>query len=209
MTKTNVTELVFILDRSGSMSGLETDTIGGFNSMLKEQKKEKNEVLVTTILFDDKYDILHDQQKIKEVKPITDKEYYPRGSTALLDAVGKTINRIGRTNNKVLFVITTDGMENSSHEYDYAKIKKMITDKQKKEKWEFLFLGANIDAVEVASFIGIDRKRAQNYHADAKGVSKNYETLSKAICSFAQNEELNEDWNKEIQEDYEQRTKSN
>lgn len=209
MKKANITELVFILDRSGSMSGLERDTIGGFNSMLEEQKKGKKEVLVTTVLFDDKYDILYDSKNIKEVNAITDKEYYPRGSTALLDAVGKTINKIGQTKNKVLIVITTDGMENSSREYNYTKIKEMIINKQKKEKWEFIFLGANIDAVEVASFIGIDSSRAQRYHADAKGVSKNYETLSKAICSFTQNEELSEGWNDDIKKDYEQREKGN
>ena len=202
----NITELVFILDRSGSMSGLEADTIGGFNAMIKEQKKGKNEVLVTTVLFDDKYEILNQREPIRVVKPVTDKEYFPRGSTALLDAVGKTINNLGNTKNKVLFVITTDGMENSSCEYNYAAIKKLITTKQKQNKWEFIFLGANIDAVETASFMGIGQDRAQNYRADSKGVSKNYEALSKAIINFSEKETLSDDWNAAIKEDFTSRS---
>ena len=153
--KNKLSELVFILDRSGSMSGLEKDTIGGFNSMLEKQKKEEGEAIITTVLFDNKYELLHDRINIKGISPITEKEYYVRGTTALLDAVGRTIEKIENAHkhtleaerpSKVLFVITTDGMENSSTRYNYEKIKRMIEDKKKEFGWEFIFLGANIDA---------------------------------------------------------------
>jgi uncharacterized protein YegL len=197
--KTNLTELVFILDRSGSMGGLESDTIGGFNAMLTKQQAEPGECRITTVLFDGEYEILHDRIDLKAVSPITDKEYFVRGNTALLDAVGKTINTLqgtGKIGNaqkvskpeyradKVLFIITTDGMENASHEYTYAKVKSQIERQKTKYGWEFIFLGANIDAAEVADNFGIDRRRAQNFHNDSEGVELNYRVVSETVAQF-------------------------
>ena len=214
----NLTELVFILDRSGSMGGLESDTIGGFNAMLAKQQAEPGEALVTTVLFDDKYEVLHDRHDIKAISPITDKQYFVRGSTALLDAVGKTIHKIANAQkqakleyraDKVLFVITTDGMENASRKYDYDQIKSMVEHEKEKYHWEFIFLGANIDAVDVADRFGIASNRAQNFHNDSEGVQLNYCALSKAVASLrkapAASAKLPEDWNKDIEEDYQQR----
>lgn len=167
--KNKKTELVFILDRSGSMTGLETDTIGGFNAMIKKQQKEEGEAVITTVLFDDQYELLHDRIALEGVRPLTKKEYYVRGYTALYDAVGKTILKINSVQKntkeearaeKVLFVIITDGYENASREFTIQMVKKLI-EEQKKEGWEFIFLGANIDAVETAGSLGIDEKRAQ------------------------------------------------
>jgi len=212
--KANLTELVFILDRSGSMSGLENDTIGGFNSMLAKQQAEPGECRMTTILFDNQYETLHDRIDIKAVSPITDKEYFVRGSTALLDAVGRTINKIGGVQKntakdyraeKVLFVITTDGLENASCEFDYDKIKSMIEHQKSRYGWEFIFLGANIDAVEVANRFGVDRSRAQNFHNDSEGIALNYEVLSKTVAYYreaAPGASLDENWCNEIQADY-------
>lgn len=172
----NLTELVFILDRSGSMQGLETDTIGGFNSMLEKQKKEPGEAFVSTVLFDDRVEVLHDRVKADRVRPITGVEYYVRGCTALLDAVGGAIHHIGNIHKyarpedvpaHTLFVITTDGMENASHRYSARKVREMIRRQKEKYGWEFLFLGANIDAVETAGHLGIDADRAVNYHCDS------------------------------------------
>ena len=177
---TNMTELVFILDRSGSMGGMEGDTIGGFNAMLTKQQAEPGECRITTVLFDNQYEILHDRIDIKAVSPITDKEYFVRGNTALLDAVGRTINKIGGAQKntaedyraeKVLFVITTDGLENASREFNYDKVKSMIEHQKSKYGWEFIFLGANIDAVEVANRFGVTRNRAQNFHNDSEGIT--------------------------------------
>ena len=185
----NMTELVFILDRSGSMSGLEDDTIGGFNGMLKKQKEENENINVTTVLFDDRIDIIHDRFPIAIVQPLTDKDYYVRGCTALLDAVGETVRKIENVEehlpeshkaSKVIFVITTDGHENSSRKYNYTQIKKMIEAK-KETGWEFLFLGANIDAVGEAEKLGISRNRAVTYENDKKGVSLNYEVVGSAV----------------------------
>lgn len=207
-------ELVFILDRSGSMSGLETDTIGGYNSMLKKQKNStKGEVYVTTVLFDDKYELLYNDIPISRVKTLTDKEYYVRGGTALLDAVGKTISELKNSRNmlaknkragKVLFIIITDGLENSSKEYTYTKIKQLI-EAQKKEKWEFLFLGANIDAIGVAEELGISPERAVKYKSDSIGTQKNYKVLDKVIQEYRLNDEINDSWKKEIEEDVKNR----
>ena len=167
--KTNLTELVFILDRSGSMQGLEKDTIGGFNAMLEKQKKEPGEALVSTVLFDDRIEVLHDRVKLGEVRPITEKEYCVRGCTALLDAVGGAIRHIGNIHKyarpedvpeRTLFVITTDGMENASRRYTADKVRRMIEHEKEKYGWEFLFLGANIDAVETAGSLGIAPDRA-------------------------------------------------
>ena len=217
-----LTEIVFILDRSGSMSGLEKDTIGGYNSMIEKQKKEEGDAIVSTILFDDKVEVLHDRKDLTDVKPITDKEYYVRGCTALLDAVGSTIHRIGKLNKelpeedrpeKTLFIITTDGMENASKEYSYDKVKKMVEKKKEKNHWEFIFLGANIDAVEVAGRFGVAANRAVRYECDAVGTALNFKVMSKmmskarACKSAAMMEEAFDDADilSEIKEDYENR----
>lgn len=212
--KKGLIELVFILDRSGSMSGLEDDTIGGYNDLLEKQKKEDREAVVTTVLFDDKYELLHDRINLNGVAPITDREYFVRGCTALLDAVGKTISKIGNVQKnttdseraeKVLFVITTDGMENASREYSYEKIKEMIERQKTRYSWEFIFLGANIDAVQTAARFGIDEDRAANYHADREGTQLNYKVVSEAVSSFRSNKPITEDWKKQIDEDFKTR----
>ena len=215
----NLTELVFILDRSGSMGGLESDTIGGFNSMLVKQQAEPGECRITTVLFDDKFEVLHDRIDIKAVSKITEKEYFVRGSTALLDAVGKTIQKIGSVQKntaneyragKVLFIITTDGLENSSREFSYEKIKSMIGRQKSKYGWEFIFLGANIDAVDVANRFGVAKNRAQNYHNDSKGIELNYSVLSQTVTRFRAAEEgtpLPDTWSAEIDADYKKRGK--
>lgn len=212
--KTNLTELVFILDRSGSMSGLESDTIGGFNSMLKKQQAEPGECRITTVLFDHYCEILHDRIDIKATSPITEKEYFVRGNTALLDAIGSTINKISsvRKNtakkyraDKVLFVITTDGMENASREYGYDKIKAMIEHQKTKYSWEFLFLGANIDAVAVAHQFGVDKSRAQSFHNDSEGIALNYKVLSQTVAMFReapQGAGLDDAWSESIEADF-------
>ena len=179
--KNNRTELVFILDRSGSMGELETDTIGGFNAMLKKQQAVEGDCQVTTVLFDDEYELLHNQMDIHEVKPMTDKEYYVRGCTALYDAVGRTIHTVAaeqRPDDKVLFVIITDGYEIASTEYTGSQIKAVIEKMKTERNWQFVFLGANIDAAEVAEEIGIDREMAAEYAADEEGTGLNYEVLS-------------------------------
>ena len=193
MMKKNLTELVFILDRSGSMGGLEQDTIGGFNSMIKKQKEEDGEANVTTVLFDDKYQVLHDRVDINELKDMTSKDYYVCGSTALLDAIGTTIKSVNKKQKelpedeqaeKVIFVITTDGMENASCHYDRDKIKKMIEKKQNKKKWQFLFMGANMDAVSEAGRMGIRADRAVTYANDSEGVHLNYLAAGGAISAM-------------------------
>ena len=212
--KENLTELVFILDRSGSMSGLERDTIGGFNSMLEKQKKESGEAFVTTVLFDDKYKLLHDRNDIKRVNAITEKEYYVRGSTALLDAIGITINNIGialsDTNKeerpgKVLFVIITDGMENSSREFSYEKIKEMVEHQKSKYAWDFIFLGANIDAIMTAGSFGISADRAANFVSDSSGTQLNYRVVSEAVSSIRKGRNVDASWKNEIEKDYRKR----
>lgn len=191
--KKGLTELVFILDRSGSMSGLETDTIGGFNGLLMKQKKEAGEALVSVVLFDDQIEVLYDRADIHKVEPMNDSQYYVRGCTALLDAVGGAIHHIKNVHKyareedvpeKTLFIITTDGMENASRIYSYKKVRHMVEHAKKKHHWEFLFLGANIDAVEVAGRFGIKANRAVNYENDSIGTRINYEVMSKAV-SFA------------------------
>lgn len=209
--KKGLTELVFILDKSGSMGGLETDTIGGYNSMLEKQKAVDGEARITTVLFDNNYELLHDRIDIRAVSPITEKEYYVGGSTALLDAIGRTINKIGNAqkhtaedyrSDKVLFVITTDGMENASHEYSYNKIKAMVERQKNIYGWEFIFLGANIDAVDVAGRFGIAPDRAQNYHSDSEVTRLNYDVTAQAIGSFRESGVIAENWAEEIQADY-------
>ena len=210
------TELIFILDRSGSMVGLETDTIGGFNGMIKRQKKEPGDVTVTTVLFDDDYELLHDRIPLKGIHEMTEKEYFVRGSTALLDAIGKTIHKIGHVQkhtakearaDKVLFVITTDGMENASREYTYERIHKMIAHQKQRYGWEFLFLGANIDAEATAERFGIDRSRAATYHADSKGTQLNYAVVSEAVSAFRSCSSLEDNWKEKIDEDFKKRSK--
>ena len=218
----NMTELVFILDRSGSMSGLEDDTIGGFNGMLKKQKAENEDVNVTTVLFDDKVDIIHDRFPIGIVEPLTEKDYFVRGCTALLDAVGMAVHKVENVQEhlpedhkaeKVIFVITTDGHENSSKEYSYSQIKKMIEAK-KEMGWEFLFLGANIDAVGEAEKMGISRNRAVTYENDCDGVALNYEVVGSAVrrAVSKKRESLSEpifedDWAEDIEEYHESKSR--
>ena len=213
--KTNLTELVFILDRSGSMGGLESDTIGGFNSMLGKQQTEPGECRITTVLFDNQYEVLHDRIDIKAVSPITENEYFVRGQTALLDAVGLTINKISGVQkstaedfraNKVLFVITTDGMENASREFDYNKIKSMIEQQKESHGWEFIFLGANIDAVDVAGRMGIEKNRAQNFRSDKAGIAFKYRALNETVSCYRaapEEEGLSDDWGAEFQDYFE------
>ena len=188
-----LTEVVFILDRSGSMSGLEADTIGGFNSMIEKQKREEGEAVISTVLFDDKTEVIYDRVSIDKVTPMTDKQYYVRGCTALLDAVGGAIHHIGNVHKyareedrpeKTLFIITTDGMENSSRIYSYDKVKKMVEKEKEKYGWEFLFLGANIDAVSVAGRFGIGADRAIDYECDKEGTLLNYEANSQTVSAM-------------------------
>lgn len=209
--KTNRTELVFILDRSGSMAGLEADTIGGYNAMLEKQKKEAGEATVTTVLFDDKYELLHDRIDLKGIAPITDREYYVRGCTALLDAIGKTIQKIANAQkhtapaqraDKVLFVITTDGYENASREYSYDQIRRMVEREKTEYGWEFLFLGANIDAISTARRFGIGADRAVNYHADSQGTQLNYQVVSETVSCMRAGAPIAADWKKRIEEDF-------
>ncbi len=188
--KNNVTELVFIIDRSGSMSGLEKDTIGGFNSMIAKQKQGDGKVYVSTVLFDHEEIVLHDRVDIQKIDPMTENDYQPRGCTALLDAIGGAIHHIGNIHKyarnedvpeHTIFVITTDGMENASKKYTSRKIKEMISRQKEKYGWEFMFLAANIDAVETAENIGIERDRAANYCYTSDGVSRSYNAMSAAV----------------------------
>ena len=213
--KKNLTELVFILDRSGSMAGLEGDTIGGFNAMIEKQKAQPGEVLVSTVLFDNEREVIHDRVNIQKIRPMTRKEYYVRGCTALLDAVGSAIHHIGNVHKyareedrpeKTLFVITTDGMENASHTYSYDRVKTMIEGQKEKYGWEFLFLGANIDAAKEAARFGISEDRAANYHADSQGTGVIYESVSEAICHVRQcAAPLSAGWKRKVDEDFRKR----
>ena len=211
-----MTELVFILDRSGSMSGLERDTIGGFNSMIEKQKREEGEAVVSTVLFDSNSAVIHDRLPIGEVPCMTEKEYYAHGCTALLDAVGGAIHHIGNIHKyarkedvpeKTMFIITTDGYENASKYYDYDKVRKMIERQKEKYGWEFLFLGANIDAAAEAKRFGISADRAVNYKCDEEGTALNYEVISEAVCSVRACRPLSADWKKHIDEDAQKRGK--
>ncbi|MBQ9931058.1 MAG: VWA domain-containing protein [Firmicutes bacterium] len=207
-----MTELVFILDRSGSMAGLEKDTIGGFNAMIEKQKQEAGEAFVSTVLFGDRSEVIHDRLPLDRVPQLTEKEYVACGCTALLDAIGGAIHHIGNIHKyarkedvpeKTLFVITTDGMENSSHKYTYSRVKEMIRHEREKYGWEFLFLGANIDAAEEAERFGIDRDRAVNYHCDAQGTALNYEVVGEAVSYVrACKAPLSADWKRRIEEDF-------
>ena len=219
--KKGLTELVFILDRSGSMSGLEDDTIGGFNSMIERQRREEGEVYVSTVLFDDRCEVIHDRVPLDKIGRMTKDEYYVRGCTALLDAVGNAIRHISLVHRyareedrpeKTLFVITTDGMENASREYTYESLKRMVEEKQKEYGWEFLFLGANIDAISVAGRFGVGRSHAVTYEHDAVGTALNYETIGETIamarnCSPSVMKECLEEgsWKAPIEADYAKR----
>ena len=215
--KKNLTELVFILDRSGSMAGLEADTIGGFNAMTQKQRKEPGEALVSTVLFDNETQVIHDRVPLEKVPALTQKEYYVRGCTALLDAVGGAIHHIGNVHKyareedrpeKTLFVITTDGMENASRRYTYDKVKAMIEHQREKYGWEFLFLGANINAAREAARFGIRADRAANYHADHIGTEVIYEAVSEAVCQVRNcAAPLSADWKRKIDADYKGRSK--
>ncbi|MBQ9857150.1 MAG: hypothetical protein IJO53_13290 [Clostridia bacterium] len=212
--KKNLTEIVFILDRSGSMAGLEKDTIGGFNSMINRQKTAPGEAVISTVLFDSETQVIHDRVNLKNIAPMTEKDYFVRGCTALLDAIGGAIHHIGNVHKyareedrpeKTMFIITTDGMENASRKYSSDRVKQMIERQKSKYGWEFLFLGANIDAVETAGHFGIQADRAVNYHSDKQGTALNYEVLSDAITSVRASRPLQSNWKQRIDEDYESR----
>ena len=202
------------MDRSGSMSGLETDTIGGFNSMLAQQKKEAGEALVSTVLFANDSTVIHDRLPLEKVPPLTEKEYFTRGCTALLDAVGGAIHHIGNIHKyarredvpeKTMFIITTDGYENASRRYDYERVRRMIERQKEKYGWEFLFLGANIDAAKEAARFGIGADRAVNYKCDKVGTALNYEVIGEAVCSVRAARPFSVDWKRRIDEDVQKR----
>ena len=224
-----LTELVFILDRSGSMAGLESDTIGGFNSLIDRQRKEEGEALISAVLFDDKAEVLYDRIPVNRIEPMNDSQYYVRGCTALLDALGGAIHHIGNVHKyareedrpvKTIFIITTDGLENASRIYSYDKVKAMVERQRERYGWEFLFLGANMDAIAAAGRFGIQADRAVNYECDGAGTQLNYDVLSETItqvrgcgampasAAFAVCEEANGSWNAKIKDDYEKRHKT-
>ena len=214
--KNNITELVFILDRSGSMAGLERDTIGGFNSMIRKQKAEKGKCYVSTVLFDHEREVLHDRVKLSEVPEMTERDYTVRGSTALIDAIGKAIHHIGNIHKyarkedvpeRTVFIITTDGMENSSHLYTSDEVKRRIERQKTKYGWEFLFIGANIDAVSTAAKFGINKDRAVNYNADSEGTRILYESVSEAVQNIRASAPLKADWSDRINKDFIKRNK--
>ena len=209
--KRNLTELVFILDRSGSMSGLEADTIGGFNAMIDRQRHARGEALVSTVLFSNRSEVIHDRVDIRRVRPMTRRQYTVGGCTALLDAIGGSIHHIGSIHKyareedrpeRTLFVITTDGMENASHHYTGDQVKEMIERQKQRFGWEFLFLGANIDAVQTAGRFGISEDHAANFCCDAEGTALNYEALDDAITAVRSCQPLEANWSRRIDEDY-------
>ena len=215
--KKNLTEIIFILDRSGSMQGLEKDTIGGFNSLIEKQKKIEGDALISTVLFANESKVIHDRVDVKDVKPMTENNYITGGCTALLDAIGNAIHHISNIHKyarkedvpeHTLFVITTDGMENASRTYTYPKVKKLIENQKEKHGWEFMFLGANIDAVNVASYMGIDENRAVNFNCDSEGTDLNYEVLNDAIGVLRECSYVSADWKKRIDKDFKKRSKS-
>ena len=215
--RTNKTELVFILDRSGSMTGLESDTIGGFNSMIEKQKREPGEVKVSTILFDHEMLLIHDRMDLHTMKPLTERDYVVRGTTALLDAIGCAIDRTIRMRrhtlpqyraDKVLFVIITDGYENASRRYTYEKVKSMIELEKERYGWEFIFLGANIDAAATARRFGIAEERAVNYHADNIGTRATYDAVGCAVSEMRQNAPMSNQWRPSVDQDFRCRQKN-
>ena len=214
--KKNLTEMVFILDRSGSMAGLEKDTIGGFNSMIQRQKGEEGEALVSTVLFDNESAVIHDRVDIRKVEPLTERQYFVGGCTALVDAIGGAIHHIGNVHKyareedvpeHTVFIITTDGMENASHRYSSDEVKAMVQRQKEKYGWEFLFLGANIDAVETAARYGIRSDRAATFVNDAKGQALNYASVACAISDIRMGAPIAADWKKDIDNDFAKRGK--
>ena len=210
----NLTEMVFILDRSGSMQGLEMDTIGGFNGMIEKQKAVEGEALISTVLFDHESVVLHDRINIRDIRPMTEEDYMVRGCTALLDAIGGAIHHIGNVHKyarnedvpeKTVFVIITDGMENASKHYTADRVKQMIERQKTKYGWEFLFLGANIDAVETAKHFGIGKERAVSYRSDSVGTELNYEVVSEAMCAMRCSAAIPDNWKDKIEEDMKRR----
>ena len=209
--KKDLVELVFILDRSGSMAGLEKETIAGFNRLIQQQKEVVGEAIVSTVLFDNGFEVLHNRVNLKQIEPMTEKQYYVRGSTALLDAIGRSILKIRNVHKaleeenkpeKTLFFITTDGMENASKEFDYTRIKDYIELQKEKYNWEFIFMGANIDAIKTASRFGIHEDRAVQYHSDEQGTNLNYRVMSETIRDLRVNKTIKEDWKSDIDKDY-------
>ena len=212
--KKNLTEMVFILDKSGSMAGLEKDTIGGFNGMIRRQKEAEGEALVSTVLFSDESHVIHDRVDIRKIEPLTEREYYVGGCTALIDAIGCAIHHIANVHKyareedvpeHTVFVITTDGMENASHRYNSEQVKAMVQRQKEMYGWEFLFLGANIDAVETASHFGIGRDRSVSYVNDPRGQAINFRAVGKAIHAVRSSAPLEASWKKEIEADYQAR----
>ena len=212
--KKNLTEMVFILDKSGSMAGLEADTIGGFNSMIDRQKKAEGEALVSAVLFSDESNVIYDRVDVRKVEPMTERQYYVGGCTALIDALGGAIHHIGNVHKyareedrpeHTIFVITTDGMENASRRYTGAQVKEMVKRQKEKYGWEFLFLGANIDAVETAARYGIAEDRAVRFHNDAVGQAVSYTAVSEAVCALRSHAPIHRSWKRKIEEDYENR----
>jgi uncharacterized protein YegL len=215
--KKDLTELVFILDKSGSMAGLEADTVGGFNSMIERQKKEPGEALVSAVLFSDESAVIYDRVDLSKIEPMTDKQYCVGGCTALIDAIGGAVHHIGSVHKyareedrpeHTVFVITTDGMENASHRYSAARVREMVNRQKEKYGWEFLFLGANIDAVETAAHFGIGQDRAVTFRNDGQGQALNYQEVSKAVCSVRMSKPLSASWKEKIEEDFETRKSS-
>ena len=209
--KKNLTEMVFILDRSGSMAGLESDTIGGFNAMIGKQKKEEGEALVSTVLFSGESTVIHDRVDIRKIEPLTERQYQVSGCTALIDAIGQAIHHIGNVHKyareedrpeHTIFVITTDGMENASHIYSSEEVKKMIEKEKTLYGWEFLFLGANIDAVETAGRFGIAPERAVRFHNDRRGIQLNYEAVSRTVGRMRASAPVDGSWKEDIEADF-------
>ena len=212
--KKGLTEMVFILDRSGSMAGLEKDTIGGFNAMIEKQKKQEGEALVSTVLFANESEVIHDRADVRKVEPLTERQYAVGGCTALIDAIGGAIHHIGNVHKyareedvpeHTIFVITTDGMENASRRYTADRVREMVERQKAKYGWEFLFLGANIDAVETAARFGIGEDRSVNYHCDSIGQQLNYEAVGSTICGLRNNAPITRAWKEDIENDFRSR----
>ncbi len=210
----NLTEIVFILDRSGSMAGLEDDTVGGFNAMVEKQKREEGQALLSTVLFSDSSTVLYDRVDVRKIEPMTERQYQVGGCTALLDAIGGAVRHIANVHKyareedrpaKTVFVITTDGMENASWRFSYDEVQRMVKHAQEKYGWEFLFLGANMDAISAARRFGIRSDRAVRYQCDGAGTALNYQVVSEAVSCVRRRREIEEDWSRPIAEDYSRR----